>query len=886
MALAPGSRLGPYEILAPLGAGGMGEVYRARDTRLERTVAVKVLSPQLSASPESRQRFDREAKTISQLSHPHICALHDVGHQDGVDYLVMEYLEGETLSDRLVKGALPLEQTLKYGQQIADALDKAHRQGIVHRDLKPSNVMLTKSGVKLLDFGLAKTFETPAAKGSLTSLPTQQGLTHEGTILGTFQYMAPEQLEGRDADARTDIFALGAVLYEMATGEKAFSGATQASLIGAILHTEPAPISSVQPMTPPGLERVVRTCLAKDPEERWQSAADIKRELCWVEEGSSAGVAAPGLPRRSARLFPWAFAAVALLVSGAALLRYRNRTSVFAGPMRSSIVLSDKSAVRAVALSPDGTRLAFIARDASGKNLLWVRPLDSLAEQPIPGTENPSFPFWSPDGRSIGFFADGKLRRIEASGGPPQTICDAPSSRGGSWSREGTILFAPVSDGQLYRVSASGGLPTPVTRLDPSRGETSHRWPVFLPDGRRFLYLVASFGFGGQMEKMGIYVGSLDSKEERFLVRANSSIAYAPPGYLLFSRERNLMAQRFDPKRMQIEGDPLPVAEQIQYFSQIFDALFSVSENGLLLYQPRAASSLAQLVWFGRSGKQGGSLGPPGDQANPRISADGKRVALDIHDPLTGNSDIWIYETSGGSPTRLTSNPGIDNVPIWSPDGSRIVFRAIRRAHSDLFQKDSNGARSEEPLLQSERNKQPNDWSRDGRSILYRELDATRNYKLWVLPMEGGGKPLEFLQTTFGVMDGQFSPNGHWVAYASNESGKWEIYVAPFPGPGNNWKVSGAGGSEPRWRGDGRELYYLAPDGKLMAVDVKEGPPFEASPPRALFQTRPRGHVSSADSFSYDVTADGQRFLVNTDVGGDVSPPLTVVLNWAAELKR
>ncbi len=892
MTVAPGTRLGPYEILAPLGAGGMGEVYRARDTRLERTVAVKVLPSHLSSSAEVRRRFEREAKTISQLSHPHICALYDVGHQEGTDYLVMEFLEGQTLAARLVKGPLPAEQVLRYGIEIGDALDKAHRQGIVHRDLKPGNVMLTKSGVKLLDFGLAKAMAPAAPARSLTALPTQQGLTQEGTILGTFQYMAPEQLEGKEADARTDIFSFGAVLYEMATGRKAFSGTSQASLIGAILHTEPQPISSIQPMTPPALDRAVKKALAKDPEDRWQNAADLGSELKWIAEGSQAGVPAPVPARRKKReRLAWGITTLVLLLALAAAvtaaIRYAHLSATRARPMRSSIVLPEKSALRAVALSPDGGRLAFVARDASGSNLLWIRPLDSLSAQPLTGTENPSLPFWSPDSRFIGFFADGKLKKIDASGGPPQTLCDAPVGRGGSWSREGVILFSPATGGPLYRVFASGGLATSVTRFDPSRGEDSHRWPFFLPDGRHFLYTVTNFASGGQQEKIGIYAGSLDSKEEKLLLRANSSVAYAPPGYLLFFRDGSLLAQPFDVKGLRITGDPTPVAEQIQYFPQTYQVLFSVSENGLLLYQPRSASAGSRLLWFDRNGKEIGSLGAPGNQANPRISPDGKRVALDITDPKTGNTDIWIYESSRGVATRFTFDPSEETNAVWSPDASRVVFQSNRLQFSDLYQKDSSGAGNQEILLKSDDSKVPADWSRDGRLILYRERDVkTNEFSLKVLPVTGDRKPMPVVNTKGERTAGQFSPDGRWVAYSSNESGKREVVVTPFPGPGGKWQVSTAGGSEPRWRRDGRELFYLAPDGKLMAVEVQQGPTFEAGVAKPLFQTRAREHVSSNDTFSYDVSADGQRFLVNTDVGEAISSPLTVVFNWVAELKK
>jgi len=888
MTLPIGSRLGPYEILSLLGAGGMGEVYRARDTRLERTVAIKILPADRCGSPEARQRFEREARTISQLSHPHICALYDVGNQETnrgrVDYLVMEHLEGETLADRLAKGPLPLEQTLRFGIEIAGALHKAHRQGIVHRDLKPANVMLTRAGIKLLDFGLAKIEAPVMPGGSLTAMPTRAGLTQEGALLGTVPYMAPEQLEGKDADPRTDIFALGAVLYEMATGRRAFSGTSQASLISAIMKEEPAPMAQVQPMTPPALDHAVRTCLAKDPEERWQSANDVRNQLKWVAEGGGQAHGAGPHPARGAvrERLGWGVAAVAILAAVGAWIVGGRRAPGPAVPVRLSVVLPEKSALRAAVLSPDGSNIVVVARDAQGKNLLWIRGLDSLAVQPLPGTENPSFPFWSPDGRSIGFFADGKLKKIAAAGGPPQTLCDAPVSRGGAWSPDGTILFAPVTDGPLYRIAASGGAPTMATRFDPARGETSHRWPLFLPAGRRFLYLVASFANTAEQERMGIYAGSLDSQEGKFLVRANSTMAYVPPGYVLFLRERNLFAQAFDARELGMTGDPFPVAEQIQYFPQVYGAVISAASNGTLLYQNTAATSISQLVWFDRGGRKLGSLGVPVDQANPHISPDGKKVAVDITDPRSGNIDVWAYDSAGGIATRLTSHPGIDAGAIWSPDGNRVAFTSVREGHVDLFQRSSGGGGSEEPILHSERTKNPSDWSPDGRLVLFRTFDAQSNLELWVVPVGGEGQPMPFIKATYGVSNGQFSPDGRYVAYASNESGRWEIYVAPFPGPGGNWKLSSAGGSEPKWRRDGRELFYIAPDGVLMAVAVREGEAFDADAPRPLFPLRRREPISAVDLFSYDVAPDGQRFLVNTDVGDSTTLPLTIVLNWAA----
>jgi serine/threonine protein kinase len=881
MALSIGSRLGPYEVLGALGAGGMGEVYRARDTRLDRTVAIKILPAHLCASPEARQRFDREARTISQLSHPHICALFDVGHQDGVDYLVMEYLDGELLSDRLAKGALPLEQTLRIGIEIADALQRAHRQGIVHRDLKPANVMLTRSGTKLLDFGLAKVAAASPAEGVLTALPTRANLTQEGTILGTVQYMAPEQLEGKEADARTDLFALGAVLYEMTTGKKAFSGASHASLISAIMKEEPAPPSSVHPMSPPALDHVVKTCLAKDPEDRWQSANDIKNQLRWIAEGGSRPSAvSPPRPRSRLReLIAWGIAGLALLAVLALFLRGRPETTR-PSETHFSILVPGKSALRAAVISPDGSKVAIVARDASGKSLIWIRRLDSLALQALEGTENPSFPFWSPDSRFLGFFADGKLKRIDPAGGPPQTISNAPISRGGTWGADGTIVFTPIVDGPLFRVSSSGGPATALTKLDPQRGETTHRWPFFLPDGRHFLYLVGSFASGGEIDKMGIYVRALDSGEERFLLSANSSLAYAPPGRLLFARERNLLAQPFDLEKLTMTGDPFPVAEDIQFFPQTYYALFSSSRTGTVIYQNRAASTVSQLVWLDRAGKQLGTLGTPGDQSNPHISPDGRSVTLDITDPRSGNMDVWVYETSGGIAKRLTSHPGIDSGAIWSSDGSRLIFSSLRKGHADLYQKDLHST-EEELLLGSDRMKYATDISPDGRTILFRASDATSKLELWTLRFDGDHNAAPFIKTNFGVGNGQFSPDGRFVAYASDESGRREVYVAPFPGPGGNWRVSSEGGSEPKWRRDGKELFYIAADGHMMAVTVREGASFDAELPRPIFPIRRREPVSSTDQFSYDVASDGQRFLVNTDLVEETAPPLQVILNWA-----
>jgi len=900
MTLAVGSRLGPYEVLAPLGAGGMGEVYKARDTRLERTVAIKVLPSHLSASPEVRQRFEREAKTISQLSHPHICALHDVGHQDGTDYLVMEYLEGQTLAERLAKGPLPLEQVLRYGVEIADALDKAHRQGIVHRDLKPANVMLTKSGVKLLDFGLAKAFPSPGGRGvggeGLTSLPTQANLTQEGTILGTFQYMAPEQLEGKDADARTDIFAFGAVLYEMATGRKAFSATSQASLITAIMSSDPAPISSVQPMSPRPLDRVVKTCLAKDPEDRWQSAADAGRELKWIAEGGSqAELPAPLVARRKGReRLAWgafAIAALAALVSVFLLvLQRREPTGVF----RSSILPPANSRFwfsgSPMAVSPDGRQVAFVTQSPEGARLLWIQPFEASAAQPIAGTEGAYFPFWSPDSRFLGFFAEGKLKKIAASGGPPQTLCDAPSGGGGTWNRDGVILFVPSRGDPIHRVASSGGVASPVTQIDTSRAEFGHTWPFFLPGGHHFLY--SSYrGRAARDQAFTVHLGSLDSKDRRVLLHARTNVAYAPSspgspqGHVLFSRGSTLLARPFDANRLEFTGADFPVTEHVQVFPAAQSASFSVSENGILAYRSSTHGNLSQLSWFDRGGRELESIGAPADYYHPRLSHDGRRVAVMLNDPQTNDADIWLYDLPRQVFTRLTFGPAVNLFPIWSPDDDRVVFASNRKGFHDLYQKEASGTGEDELLLASATSyKFPTDWSQDGNLIAFHSTDtkAKRGSDIWVFFLSDR-KARPFLSTPFHERSAQFSPDGRWMAYESAESGRSEIYVQAFPASGGKWQISSAGGSYPRWRRDGKELFYIAPDQTLMAVEITTASQFAAGVPTALFRTQ----IKRLDiGFQYDVSPDGKRFLINTLAGEEKSEAITIVQNWTAELKR
>ncbi|HVE65701.1 MAG TPA: protein kinase [Thermoanaerobaculia bacterium] len=886
MTLTAGSRLGPYEILSPLGAGGMGEVYRARDTRLERTVAIKVLPTHLSSTLEARQRFEREAKTISQLSHPHICALHDVGREGETEYLVMEYLEGDTLADRVAKGPLPLEQTLRYGVQIADALDKAHRQGIVHRDLKPGNVMITKSGVKLLDFGLAKAIAPASQQSSLTALPTQHALTQEGAILGTFQYMAPEQLEGKDADARTDIFALGAVLYEMATGKKAFSGTTQASLISSILRDDPQPISQIQPTSPTAFDRVVKTCVAKDPEDRWQSAADLGKELRWIAEGSQVGAPA-ALPGRRVRRDRLAWSVAGLLLLAAIFLAIEVRRlgrgsasqavhSFLVPPEKTSFRLTgDDSAP--IVLSPDGRSTAF---GAGGK--LWVGSLAAGAVRALVGTEGGTFPFWSPDNRFIGFFSEGKLRIVETSGGPVRTIADAPNARGGAWSPRGVIVFAPDFRLGLFRVTVSGGPAVPLTRIEEGK-HTTHRWPSFLPDGTHVLFLAANHA-NPRSEDSGIYVASLDGGTPRRLMSSYGSAQYVS-GWLLSVRDTSLMAFPFDARRLAVKDEPVRVADDANFDFGVWRGSFTASENGMLAYQIAQAGIGGQLTWCDSSGRRLSTVGEKSEAYSPQLSPDGRRALVILGDP---NNDIWVYELERGVRTRLTTAAQVTVSPLWSPDGSQILYVSQERPRAPLeflmMTMPSDGGGDRKILYRSKERIEPMDWSRDGRYVLVDRGDIGK-HDVWVIPVAEPARAFPLVQTQFSEAAGQISPDGRWVAYQSLQTARNEVYVTAFPSGGARWQVSGRGGTQPRWSHDGRELYFVSADDDFMVAEVDAGGSrFEVKDVRPLFRVNlyrgPRVGLHS-----YAVAADGKRFLLN-DAGEASVPRVALVTNWTAGLKK
>ncbi len=889
MALTSGTKLGPYEIQSALGAGGMGEVYRARDTRLERDVAVKVLPANLSSDPNLRQRLEREAKAVSKLSHPHICTLHDIGHQDGVDFLVMELLEGETLEQRLLKGPLPPEQTLRIAMDIASALASAHRLGITHRDLKPSNVMLTKTGAKLMDFGLAKQAGPAPLAAALTEMTMDRAkLTSEGTLVGTFQYMAPEQLEGKEADARTDIFAMGEMIYEMATGKPAFAGKSRASLIAAILTTEPQPMAALQPMTPLALERVVKKCLAKDPDERWQSASDLKSELTWITEGGSqAGVPAPLVSKRKVReRVAWALAALALTVAAIlAAIHFREGTeparvvrSLIAPEEGTFPILTGDFGGPPV-LSPDGNLLAFAAAREQGAVLLWVRPMNALHARALTGTEGATFPFWSADSRSLGFFAGGKLKTVPAEGGTPSEVCDAPIGRGGTWNTEGTIVFSPDFQSALLQVPASGGTPKPATVLDTSKHD-SHRWPYFLPDGKHFLYLAITHG-NSRDRNDAIYFASLDGKEDRLVMRGLTNVAYAA-GRLLFMRDSALMAQPFDPRTGVLQGEAERLAEDVLVDGTVWRAQFDASSGGLLAYASGGVMPW-QAMWYDRSGKQLGAAGEKvSNLLSVRLSPDGARLATESGDT---NSDIWIYDRKRQVNTRLTFGPGASSSPVWSPDGQWVAYVGVR-GKQNLYRKPANGMGQEELLLEGDStNRNPFDWSPDGKSLLFGVGDLSSKGQIWVLPLAGDRKPVPVTQNTFEAISARFSPDGHWVAYSSNESGRKEVYVMPFGGGAGKWQISGAGGNQPVWRRDGKELFYWSLENTLVSVPIllKTGG-VEAGAAHPLFRfNNPVGIVGVISP--YDVTADGQRFILIT-MPQQAPKPITLVTNWTAELKH
>jgi eukaryotic-like serine/threonine-protein kinase len=864
----------------------MGEVYRARDTRLERDVAVKVLPANLSSDPNLRQRLEREAKAVSKLSHPHICMLHDIGNHDGMEFLVMELVEGETLEQRLMKGPLPPEQTVRYASQIAGALAKAHKLGITHRDLKPSNVMLTKSGAKLMDFGLAKQVgPAPLARALTETTMEESKLTGAGTIIGTFQYMAPEQLDGKEADSRTDIFALGELIYEMATGNPAFVAKTRASLIAAILTTVPQSITQLQPMTPPALERVVLKCLAKDPEERWQSASDLASELAWIDISSQLG-STPAVQTKISRVVHFCLLGAALaLAIGTAIAGYMyfhpatgflpRARWVIAPPERSTFHTTG-DAGGPVVVSADGRRLAFVVVDASGKQQLWVRSLDSLKAEPLAGTEGASYPFWSPDSQSLGFFSNGQLKRVSAEGGSVVALCNVVNGRGGSWNKQGVILFAPDFMGGLYRVPATGGTPTTVTQVDIPQHD-SHRWPYFLPDGVHFLYLAIvhhTLSHDGE----GIYVASLDGKENKFVVRTHAHAAYVD-GHLLYLIESTLMAQPFDLRRLALVGEAVATEEGVEGDPGWWSGVFSASQNGVLAFAPANPNSGNQLLLLSSAGKQLGVAGDKGRYLSLRLSPDARQLAVEHVQP---SHNLWIYDLKRNSRSQFTFGPDASGVPVWSPDGSEIVYASNRIGPADLYRKPVAGPEGSRVMLQSAHNKFPQDWSPDGKFLLYAESDQNNQPSLWALPTDGKEVPRLLLKSPFYFQDGFFSPDGLWIAYSSREQGSNQIFVISFPGLSAKRQISSAGGLTPAWRKDGRTLIYADDNGNLVEVEVRI-----RNSELTVENTRTvPGNLEalSGEGRPFDVAPDG-HFLINTR-RQENQTQIVVVSNWNAGLKK
>ncbi len=895
MAILPGKRLGPYEALSLIGAGGMGEVYRAKDTRLERVVAIKVLPAHLADRPELRERFEREARTIASLNHPHICTLYDIGRQDGIDFLVMEYLEGETLAHRLMKGPLPLEQVLQYAIEIADALDKAHRKGVTHRDLKPGNIMLTKTGTKLLDFGLAKLRQEAAPAIPVSQLPTlKDPVTAEGTILGTLQYMAPEQVEGKEVDSRTDIFAFGAVVYEMATGRKAFEGKSQASVIGAILKDDPPPMSSLQPMTPPALDRIIKTCLAKDPDGRWQAASDLTRELKWIAEGGSQATLAPTVSAKGIRAH-WREAlqwgVTSLLLAAITGLAIWNLKPMSPRPVTRTVVtlppgqqLAGLDSGPALALSPDGIHLAYVARQG-GTQQLYLRAMDSLEAKLIPGTEGATEPFFSPDGQWLGFFTGAKLKKVSVSGGAALTLGNVALPNGASWSSQGMIAFSPTPISGLQEVPDAGGTPQPLTRLEK---EGSHRWPEFLPGGKAVLFATGTAA--GNWTNAQVALQSVGTGERRNLVQGGTQPRYAPSGHLVYAQGGSLMAVPFDPQRLTATGAAVPMVEGILQSLATGAAQYSFSSTGSLVYVPGGVQATQRrLVWVSRNGAEQPLAAPARAYRQPRLSPDGRRIAVAIEEQET---QVWLYDLSRETLTRLTFEGNTNFNPVWTPDGKRITFQSNKEGPQNLFWQLADGSGGLERLTTSEYVNAPESWSPDGQLLAFIEINPTTGYDVWVLrmgdPSAGSGqvrKAEPFLRTPFNEGSARFSPDGRWLAYLSNESGRYEVYVQPYPGPGGKWQISTEGGTEPVWNPNGRELFYRSGD-KMMAVDIATQPGFAAGKPKVLFEGQ---YLPTPATFpNYDVAPDGQRFLMLKPIEQAQAAPtqINVVLNWFEELKR
>jgi len=871
MALRSGISLGPYEVQSPIGAGGMGEVYKARDTRLGRIVAIKVLPGDVAGDPSSRERFDREAKVISSLNHRHICALYDVGHQDGIDFLVMEYLDGETLADRLMRGPISIDESITIASQIADALEAAHDKGIVHRDLKPANIKITSDGiVKVLDFGLARHAIT-SGKLDVSNSPTVM-LTTPGIILGTAAYMSPEQANGKEADRSSDVWAFGCVLYEMLTGRRAFDGETVSEYIASVLKSEPA-WEQLPTETPDGVRRVLRRSLKKDQRLRLRDIRDVRLELADAQTATPDKDNATGARSRRAERLAWA-SALGIVAVIAGVLGMQVLSPAPVAPATYLEINTPPTGDSSVAISPDGLKIVFVGA-SDGQSQLWLRSLDSPVARPLTGTERASRPFWSPDSRSIAFVADTRLKRMDIDGGSLKTlVAGIPTALGGSWSSDGTIIFGNNPGGPIFQVSAQGGEVVAATRvaLPQARG---HMFPQFLPDGRHFLFFAT-----GSPEAQGVYVGQLGELAASRLLDAAAPAVYGANGHLVFVRDGKLLAQGFDPDRLELKGAPDVIADQVAAGMTL-----SVSAGGTVAYRTASpGSGQRQLVWVDRSGRESDKvLYADGAALGASLSHDGRRVA--VYRFQNGNMDIWSYDTSRRAWDRITFHSGDDIYPIWSRDGTSLVTGSVRTTNVvDLYRTLLSGPQGrEEQLLASPLPKFPMDWSADGKFLLYDVLDTKQGFDVWALPLEGDRKPFPVVNTEFNEGLSQFSPDGHWIAYQSDRTGRTEIYLRPFPGAGGDVRVSVDGGAQVRWNPDGRELFYVATDNRLMAVPIRfasgsTSP--ELGTPIALFKTILSSAAGPMYKQQYMVSPDGQSFVMHSAVGEASASPISVILNW------
>lgn len=900
-----GQTISQYKIEEKLGEGGMGIVYKAHDTKLDRFVALKFLPPHMAASEQDKARFIQEAKSAAALNHPNVCSIIDIQEHDGQIFIVMEFVDGQTLMEK--KSSIPLKQAIEIGIQIADGLAVAHEKGIIHRDIKPENIMVRKDGiVQIMDFGLAK-------------LAGTSRLTKMGSTVGTLGYMSPEQVQGLEADHRSDIFSLGVLLYEMITGRSPFNGSHESAILYEIVNVDVPPMVTVKPELDPALDAIVLECLEKDPSERFQSIAEVAKELrrfkressrsrasrvipvTGVSAGSATPTAATTPMQRLTSAAGWlrspmligAIAAVPLLLvllliifpdlNPGAPQREVFRAFMPAPPLHT---FSNTFGGGQLALSHDGRELAFIAIDSQGTTSLWVRPLSSLVATELPGTTGAGFPFWSPDDHYIGFFSNNKLKKIERNGGPTFTICDVVTPRGASWGANGKIVLPTDQTTGLSIVSENGGIPVTLTSLDTARKEQTHRYPSFLPDGKHFLFFARTTSSGSGSAMDAICVGSVNDSNFTRIMPGISNIAYAS-GHLLFMRENTLMAQRFDADALKLSGEPIAIAEAVDFSTRYSIASFTVSANGKLIFLGKSPATTPELALFSPERKKLGSFGQPEVFVTAQLSKDGRTIAMDLYELAARNSDIWLYDIGRNVKSRFTFDGAVDAYPVWSPDSKNIVFSSNRRGHFDLYMKPANGATDEQPVYISPLLKNATDWSKDGRYLLFTVVDPQNTKSdVYYLPMFGDRKPVPFVTTEFNESNGAFSPDGHWVAYQSNESGRSEVYVRPFPGPGAKWQVSANGGNAPRWKSDGRTIYYVA-NGKIFAVDVREEKGnLIVGKDREHFDPATVGGINVGNGILKDISPDGNAILLSISRGMISTAPMTLVVNWDEELGK